>query len=98
MQDTIAYADDFVQTNIIPDYREFCRQLTAERAGRWAKYLDVLDKVFQIEAPVTSPKFYGDLAKALGFATLDAINERKAQLTNQRQAFQFMRTVEDYPS
>jgi hypothetical protein len=89
-----AYADSVVETQLIPDFVEFRRQLVAERAGFWKIVLEKTGKVFEIDAAPWTPKFYGELLKALGFSLLTGVENQKQNLSNKNQAFQFMRTVE----
>lgn len=90
-----AWAKSVIETELIPDYREFRRQLAAERSGFWRKVLDVSAKVFEINAAPWTPKFYGELLKALGLTTLTYTSERKERLSNKFLAMQFMRVIED---
>lgn len=90
-----SWAKSIIETELIPDYREFRRQLAAERSGFWNKVLDATAKIFQIEAAPWSPKFYGELLKAIGVTVLTASAERKESLSNRAQAYHFMRLVED---
>jgi hypothetical protein len=90
-----AWAKSLIDTELIPDYREFRRQLMAERTGFWKKVFETTAKVFEIDAAPWTPKFYGQLIKCLGFSALTYTSERKDELSNKSQAFQFMRLVED---
>lgn len=89
------WAKSVVETELIPDYREFRRQLAAQRSGFWSKVLDATAKVFQIEAAPWTPKFYGEFLKAIGVTILTATAERKDSLSNKSQAYHFMRLVEE---
>jgi hypothetical protein len=89
------WARDIVETELIPDYREFRRQIRAEQAGFWKKVLDPAGKILEINAAPWTPKFYGDLLKSLGFSALTYSAERKESLSNKSQAFQFMQAVEE---
>lgn len=89
------WARSIIETQVIPDYRQFRRQLAAERSGFWNKVLDSTAKVFQIEAAPWTPKFYGEFLKAIGVAILTTTAERKEKLSNRSQAYHFMRLVEN---
>lgn len=90
-----AWAKRVIETELIPDYREFRRQLKAEKAGFWKNVLDVTSRAFAIDAAPWTPKFYGELLKALGITALTYNAEQKERLSNRSQAFQFMSVVED---
>jgi hypothetical protein len=89
-----SWAKRAIETELIPDYREFKRQIEAEKAGFWKKVLDVAGKAFAIDAAPWTPKFYGELLKALGITVLTYSAEQKERLSNKSQAFQFMSFVE----
>lgn len=86
------WAKNIIETQLIPDYRQFRRQLEAQRSGYWS---NVLGKAFGIDAALWSPKFWSELLKAFGFTMLAAISERKEMLSNENQAYLFMKKVED---
>ncbi|HKU75255.1 MAG TPA: hypothetical protein VJR02_15195 [Pyrinomonadaceae bacterium] len=88
------YATSVAETKIIPKFREFTRQIQAERAGFWKNALDRTGKVFEIDAAPWTPKFWGELVKALGLGFLSTVEERKKNLSNEVQAFKFLRCVE----
>jgi len=88
------FAQSLIETKLIPDYREYVRQLSAEKAGFWKAVLEKADKVLQIDASPLTPKFYGDLLKALGVTIATASAESRSMLTNASQAYQFMYRVE----
>ncbi len=90
-----SYANSIVETQLIPDYVEFKRQLAAKRAGFWKKVLERTGKVFEIDAAPWTPKFYGELFKAVGFTILTGVEGQKENFSNRGQAHQFMRTIED---
>ncbi|MBM4043800.1 MAG: hypothetical protein FJ279_01680 [Planctomycetes bacterium] len=94
-EELTAYARSVVETDLIPDYREFRRQLAAEKGGFWSQVLDRAGKVFEIDTAPWTPKFYGDVLKALGFTALAYASARKESLSNRSQALQFMARVED---
>jgi len=89
------WAKSVSETELIPDYGEFRRQLSSKRSKRWANILDKARKVFEIDASPVTPKFYGELLTALGLAALTSSAASEDKLSNQSQAFQFMRVVED---
>jgi len=87
------HARNVIETDLIPDFVEFQRQLSAERAGFWGKLLDIAAKSVKLLVPATRPDFAGS-----GFTTLSAImaataDERKTRNTNVAQAFQFLSKV-----
>ncbi len=87
------YARSIIETDLIPDFAEFRRQLSAERMGFWAKLLDVASKGLRLLIPAAR----ADLAGS-GFTTLSAImsltgERREAQNTNVRLAYQFLDRV-----
>lgn len=87
------HARSTIETDLIPDFTEFRRQLSAERMGFWAKLLDVASKGLRLLIPVAR----ADLADS-GFTTLCAImaltgERKKAQNTNVRLAYRFLDKV-----
>lgn len=88
-------ARSVIETDLIPDYREFRRQLAAERTRSGGRILDFAGKLFQIDAAPWTPKFYGQLLQALGVALLDTSSLETERVSNKSQAFQFMGLVED---
>lgn len=93
LQEMEKYTKAVIETELIPDYREFRRQLEAERIGIGKRILDSVGCVFEIDVAPWTPKFWGELVKAFGIA-FPSSEQRKAKLTNESQAFQFMRIVE----
>lgn len=87
--------DDYIKGKLIPDYHEFVRQLKAEKTGFWGKVLDSTSKVLEIDAPIWTPKFYGQLAKALGIS-LKTASSRKENFSNRSQTFTFMKKVQKH--
>ncbi len=87
-------AEDLIKTELIPDYREFQRQLESIRSERWGKVLDAAGRVAEIDAAPWTPKFWALVLKAIGMTALTADSERKEALSNRYQAFQFMSYVE----
>jgi hypothetical protein len=94
IQEISSFAKSLIETELIPDYKEFHRQLAATKAGRWEKVLDAAGKVVEIDAAPWTPKFYGLLLKALGLSIITTAAEQKEQFSNQYQAFKFMSDVE----
>jgi hypothetical protein len=87
-------SESLVETEIVPDYREFRRQLAAERIGFWGKVLEKTNKVFQINAPIASPRFWADAIAAIGPPLALSTERRLETLTNKHLAFQFLRILE----
>jgi len=94
LEDLKGYAKNIVETELIPDYRQFRRQLGAAQAGKIKKVLDVTGKIMEIDAAPWTPKFWGQLLKALGLSFIETAADQKERLSNQNQAFEFMRKVE----
>jgi hypothetical protein len=94
-EDLKGYAQNIVETDLIPDYKEFRRQLEAEQAGKIKKVLDVSGKLMEIDAAPWTPKFWGMLLKALGMSAIETAANQKERLTNRYQAYEFMKEVED---
>ena len=89
------FARNLIETELIPDYREFRRQIAAIKAGRWEKFLDAAGKIVEIDAAPWTPKFWGLLLRALGLSFVTAAGEQQQLLSNKYQAFKFMSEVED---
>ena len=94
IEEVAKYAKSLIETELIPDYREFRRQLESIRAHNWKNFLDPVCKVAEIDAAPWTPKFWGLLMKSLGFAVLETTQEQQEKLTNKYQAFKFMSQVE----
>jgi hypothetical protein len=88
------FARNLIETDLLPDYREFRRQLAALNAGKWNKFLDAAGKIIEIDAAPWTPKFYGLLLRALGLSVITAASEQQDSLSNKYQAFKFMSDVE----
>jgi hypothetical protein len=88
-------AQNLVETQLIPDYVEFRRQLAAERTSIGGRILDMGGRVLEIDAPPWTPKFYGQMLKAFGFVGEAASEKRKDSLSNRLQAFQYIRRVDE---
>ena len=91
--DIAQFARSVVDTELIPDYGEFRRQLGAERQGWWKTVLDAAGSILSIEANPLTPKFWAQILASIG-VPLEAADKRKEKLSNRRQAFQFMKSVE----
>lgn len=83
------WARDVVETDLIPDYREFKRQLQAGKG-----WLDPLGRILEISSNPLQPKLYGDLLRAFGIKIPNTA-EQVDHLSNKSQAFQFMQAVEE---
>ncbi len=94
--DIRAHAQAIVETDLIPDYKEFRRQLASEKAGKWKKVLDATGKIMAINAAPWTPKFWGELLKALGMSILETAADKKEELTNRYQAYEFMKEIEHF--
>ena len=88
------FADDLIRSDLIPDFKQFCRQLKAMEAGRWTKVLDATGKLAEIDATPWTPKFWSLILKALGITIVTSGAELKETLSNQYQAFKFMSELE----
>jgi hypothetical protein len=94
IEEVAKFAKDLIETELIPDYREFKRQLEGIKARNWKNFLDPVCKVAAIDATVWTPSFWSQLLKSLGFAILETTAEQQERLTNRYQAFKFMSQVE----
>jgi hypothetical protein len=94
LSETASYARDLIETEPIPDYREFQRQLQSMEAGRWNKVLDAAGKIIEINATPWTPHFWAQVMKAIGLSALVSESERKEQYSNKYQAFKFMSDLE----
>lgn len=92
--DVSRFAGEVVETQLIADYVEFRRQLKTMKIGKLRSVLDVVGRILEIDAAPWTPKFYGELLKAIGFTALDTVDARSKALTNQQQAFQLMHKTE----
>src|SRR5262249_20727027 len=88
LEEAEKFARGVVETELLPDYGEFRRQLGAERSGRWKSVLDIAGKILSIDANPVTPKFWGQVLVAAGLP-LGAAEAKKDQLSNRHQAFQF---------
>jgi hypothetical protein len=96
LQEVSAAAGSVVETQLIPLFAEYRRQLAAKKGGFWRKVLDPLGRMVPIDAAPWTPKFYGELLRALGVTLLTGIEQRKDSLSNKTQALQFMKTIDDW--
>ncbi len=94
IREIAGFAKSVVETELIPDYREFQRQLAAHKAGKWQKVLDTAGKMIEIDAAPWTPIFWGQMLKAMGLSLVTAAGEKEDSLSNKYQAFQFMSEVE----
>lgn len=94
LADIAGFAESLTKTDLIPDYREFQRQLQSMRADKWGKVLDAAGKVAEIDAAPWTPKFWALILKAIGMTALRSDSERASALSNKYQAFKFMSYVE----
>ena len=88
------YARNIIETLLIPDYREFTRILRAQEKKRKGKILDITGQVFQIDAPIPSLRFVGDLIRVISGAINSDAEVAKEQFSNRNQAYYFMQTAE----
>ncbi len=89
------YSQSVVETQLIPDYYEFKRQLRPERLGVAGRVLDVAGRISEIDSAFWTPKFYGDFVKAIGAGVLGELSGKDG-LTNKAQAYKFIRTLEGH--
>ncbi|HRH48884.1 MAG TPA: hypothetical protein PLP23_09030 [Panacibacter sp.] len=83
-----------IETSLIPDYREFVRQLRPERVGFGGRILDAAGKILEIDAAPWTPKFWGQTLQALG-TTIGLLADNEKDLrTNEKEAFRFMHLCE----
>jgi hypothetical protein len=95
LQELAEHAKAIVDTDLIPDYIEFRRQLEAEKAGKWKKALETTGKIMAIDAAPWTPKFWGELLKALGVSAIETAADQKEWVTNRYQAFEFISEIEN---
>lgn len=94
LSEVAKYANNIIETELIPDYREFQRQMESVKAGNWKNFLDAAGKVAEIDAAPWTPKFWTLLLKALGVAFIETASDQQEKLTNRYQAYKFMGEVE----
>lgn len=93
--EVFSFVESIIETKLVPYFYEFKRQLVAERTVSGNRVLDSLGRISEIDAPFSSAKFWIELLRALGLAIPSAA-EQKERASNKSQAFQFMRTIEDF--
>ena len=71
------FANNLIETELIPDFKEFRRQLEAKGAGKWDKVLDAAGKVAEIDAAPWTPKFWALLLKAMGITLVSRWPKRR---------------------
>jgi hypothetical protein len=96
LADLSAYALGIVETDLIPDYKEFRRQLQSERTASGEKVLDAADKLAEVDSGPSTPKFWLGIAKVMGFLAVKTADEQKEHLSNRYQAFEFMKEIDDF--
>ena len=87
------YAQNVIETKFEPQYVEFERQLGSIKLRSAGKILDVVGRVFEVDASVLSPKFYLEVLKLGKLLVVGGAEELKDSLSNERQAYHFMRLV-----
>jgi hypothetical protein len=91
------FAKSVVETEVMPDYVEFRRALHAVPRGRWGKVVEIAGSVLSIDANPLTPKFWGQLLTIIG-AQSKFMGMRQETPSNQKLAFQFMKSIEDNSS
>ena len=86
-------AQSLMETELVPDYVEFRRQLRGEPLSNGKRILDVAGKVLKIDASPWTPKFWGELLEALGVSLGDS-KERREKASNKAHAFRFLNILE----
>lgn len=87
---------NIIETTVIPDYREFCRQLAFERTSFGGKVLDTAGKILEIDVAPWTPKFWGQTFKALGSLVGLFSDKENAYRSNTEQAYRFMHSCESF--
>jgi len=88
------YAQGVMETKFEPQYVEFKRQLGSVNVGKAGKVLDVMGRVFEIDASLLSPKFWVEMLKLGKLLVIGGAEELKESLSNERQAYHLMHLVE----
>jgi len=96
LKDVAGFAKDLIETELIPDYREFRRQFLG--AKKWSHILDAAGKIVEIDAAPWTPKFWGLLLKGLGLTCITTAAEKEETLSNRYQAFKFMSEIQSAAS
>jgi hypothetical protein len=94
VKEIAAFAKSLIETELLPDYVQFRRQLAPTSARRWSDVLDAAGKIVEIDAAPWTPKFWGLLLKSLGMMAITTASEQNERLSNQYQAFKFMSELE----
>jgi hypothetical protein len=74
LKETANFAQSLIETDLIPDFREFQRQLRAVESRKWGKVLDAAGKIVEIDAAPWSPNFWALLAHIFLKATSEMPN------------------------
>lgn len=88
-----AHARSIIETDLIPDFAEFRRQLSAKRAGAWGRLLDVAGNAFRFFVPMTPPDFAGSTSAILSAIMSFTSDQRADKNTNVSLAFQFLNKI-----
>jgi len=83
-------ARNVIETELIPDYHEFRRLLTARRIGFWARIFNLAGQIIQINALPWKPAFWSRLPMTLGGLVAGEIKEEKERFSNANLAYRFM--------
>ncbi|CAG5012987.1 hypothetical protein DYBT9275_05307 [Dyadobacter sp. CECT 9275] len=94
LRDISYEAQKIIETDLIPDYYEFRRQLQFEKISTVGKLLELSGKFFEIDAAPWTPKFWGQLITGIGSTFSHAAN-KKSDLSNVQQSFKFMHICEE---
>ncbi len=89
-----AHAKAMIETDLIPDYVEFRRQLAAERLGFWSKVLDSGRNALRIGAPIGIVNILSSTFGALLVTGALAAERRKLEQSNVRLAYRFLEGAE----
>ena len=92
------FAKGLVETTLLPDYYEFKRQILARASKFGDKVIDAAGKILEIDVAPWTPKFYGDLLKAVRGLFTSGMEELNESRSNQRQAYNFMKTIDESAS
>lgn len=83
------------ERKVIPAYEEYLKQLKATEAGLGAKLLAAGGKFLQVDAAPWTPKFWGAILECFSTVIGSAAEQnREAYLSNEKQAFHYLATVE----
>lgn len=87
-------ARNVIETELIPDYREFRRSLMTRRIGFWARVFNMAGQVIQINALPWKPAFWSRLAMTAGSLVATETKERREGFSNADLAYRFMHVCE----